>query len=236
MFMTVSIERIRFMEKYLNKLEYNKILENLANHCKTYIGKDLALSLKPSASRDMAIKLLDETTEGFNLLSILASSPIDSIPEIDIWIKQLESEWTLNAKAILDLAKILKMSRELKEYFFCDNIESENFPILSELFDELYSNNSVEKKIFEAIISENQIADNASSELSSIRRKQKNLDATIKEKLNGIIHSSTYSKYIQEAVITIRNGRYVIPVKEEFRGQIKGFIHDMSGSRCNCIY
>ncbi len=218
------------MEKYLNKIEYNKILDNLQKHCKTYIGKELALSLKPSTSQETVKKLLDETTEGLNLLSILATSPIDFISEIDIWIKQLESDWILNTKGLLDLAIILKMSRELKEYFFCDNIDSEKFPILNEYFNSLYTNISIEKKIFDSILSENTIADNASKELSIIRRNQRNLEATIKDKLNGIIHSSTYSKYIQEAVITIRNGRYVIPVKEEFRGQIKGFIHDMSSS------
>ena len=218
------------MEKYLNKFEYNKILDNLQKHCKTYIGKDLALDLKPSTSQENVKKLLAETTEGLNLLSILATSPIDFISEIDIWIKQLESDWILNTKGLLDLAIILKMSRELKEYFFCDNIDSEKFPILNEYFDSLYANISIEKKIFDSILSENTIADNASKELSIIRRNQRNLEATIKDKLNGIIHSSTYSKYIQEAVITIRNGRYVIPVKEEFRGQIKGFIHDMSSS------
>ena len=218
------------MEKYLNKIEYNKILDNLQKHCKTYIGKELALALKPSTSQETVKKLLDETTEGLNLLSILATSPIDFISEIDIWIKQLESDWILNTKGLLDLAIILKMSRELKEYFFCDNIDSEKFPILNEYFNSLYTNISIEKKIFDSILSENTIADNASKELSTIRRNQRNLEATIKDKLNGIIHSSTYSKYIQEAVITIRNGRYVIPVKEEFRGQIKGFIHDMSSS------
>lgn len=218
------------MEKYLNKLEYNKILEKLASHCKTYIGKDTALNLKPVSNTDKVSNLLDETTEGCNILSILSSAPISSIPEIDLWIKQLDSGWTLSAKAIMDLGLILKISRELKEYFFCDNINEENFPILLESFKTLYSNTSIEKRIFDSILSENTIADNASKELSTIRRKQKSLEATIKDKLNGIIHSSSYSKYIQEAVITIRNGRYVIPVKEEFRGQIKGFIHDMSSS------
>lgn len=218
------------MQKYLNKFEYNKILDNLQKHCKTYIGKTLSQNLKPNNNKEIVKRLLDETTEATNLLSILSSSPIDFIPEVDIWIKQLESEWSLSSTALLDLALILKMSRELKDYFFCDNVNIEMFPILTELFKELYSNNSVEKKIFESILSENTIADNASKELYSIRRKQKNLEATIKDKLNSILHSSSYSKYIQEAVITIRNGRYVIPVKEEFRGQIKGFIHDMSSS------
>ena len=218
------------MEKYLNKLEYNKILEKLAGHCKTYIGKDTALNLKPVSSTERAINLLAETTEGCNVLSILSSAPISFIPEIDLWIKQLDSGWTLSAKAIIDLGLILKISRELKEYFFCDNIKEDNFPILLESFKALYSNTSVEKRIFDSILSENTIADNASKELAIIRRKQKSLEATIKDKLNGIIHSSSYSKYIQEAVITIRNGRYVMPVKEEFRGQIKGFIHDMSSS------
>ena len=128
------------MEKYLNKFEYNKILDNLQKHCKTYIGKDLALDLKPSTSQENVKKLLAETTEGLNLLSILATSPIDFISEIDIWIKQLESDWILNTKGLLDLAIILKMSRELKEYFFCDNIDSEKFPILNEYFDSLYAN------------------------------------------------------------------------------------------------
>lgn len=77
---------------------------------------------------------------------------------------------------------------------------------------------------------ENTIADNASSELANIRKKQRNLDETIKNKLNSIIHSSSYSKYIQESVITIRNNRYVIPVKEEYRETIKGFVHDISAS------
>lgn len=218
------------MEKYLNKLEYNKILEKLASHCKTYIGKNTALNLMPISNAEKVSELLAETTEGCNVSSVLSSPPISFIPEIELWIKQLNSGWILSAKAIMDLALIFKMSRELKEYFFCDNIKKENFPILSELFKDLYTNNSIEKKIFESILSENTIADNASKELAIIRRKQKILESTIKDKLNSIIHSSSYSKYIQETVITIRNGRYVIPVKEEFRGQIKGFIHDMSSS------
>ena len=85
-------------------------------------------------------------------------------------------------------------------------------------------------EIEKCILDENTIADNASSELANIRKKQKNLDETIKNKLNSIIHSSLYSKYIQEKVITIRNNRYVIPVKEEYKSNINGFIHDVSAS------
>ena len=94
----------------------------------------------------------------------------------------------------------------------------------------MYLNNSITEKILNSIIDENTIDDNASKELSNIRRKQRIIEQDIKSKLNTYLHSSSYSKYVQENVVTIRNNRYVIPIKEEYRSQIKGFVHDISSS------
>lgn len=104
------------------------------------------------------------------------------------------------------------------------------YPILSDLFSKLYGNKSVIDKIFKCIIDENTIDDKASKTLQTIRKQQKKLEQDIRSKLNDLLHSSTYSKYIQENIITLRNDRFVIPIKEEYRSQIKGFIHDISNA------
>ena len=122
------------------------------------------------------------------------------------------------------------MSDELKKYFYNDFLESTEFTYLSDIFSKLYSNSSIIEKISYSIIDENTVDDRASKNLASIRKKQRNIEQDIKTKLNTFLHSPTYSKYIQENVITIRNDRYVIPVKDEYRGQIKGFVHDISSS------
>ena len=104
------------------------------------------------------------------------------------------------------------------------------YPILNNLFNALYSNKSIIDKINSCILDENTIDDNASSKLKSIRKNQKKLEQDIKNKLNNMIHSSKYSKYVQESIVTIRNDRFVIPIKEEYRSFIKGFIHDISNA------
>ena len=157
--------------------------------------------------------------------------PVCEIPNIDIWIKQLESSNILSAKALLDVASILKVSRELKTFFFSDaSFDTTNFPIMFDYFNSLYVNKNIESTIFEKILDENTIADNASPKLSSIRKNKKKAEQAIRDKLDSIIHSSSYSKYLMEPIVTIRNDRFVIPLKQEYRNMIKGFIHDISSS------
>lgn len=136
----------------------------------------------------------------------------------------------MSAKSLLNLAYIFKLSQELKDYFNKDFLDLSEYPILANLFSELYANKSVTDKILACILDENTIDDKASKTLQSIRKKQKKLEQDIRTKLTDILHSSTYSKYIQENVVTIRNNRFVIPVKEEYRSQIKGLIHDVSNA------
>ena len=218
------------MRNYLEKLEYPKILDILSKHALTYIGKEKCLTLKPSKNKNEVEKILKETEEALNLLYRCNTPPISEIADNTKNIKTIESYGTLSIKSILELTNILKMSDELKKYFYNDFLESTEFTYLSDIFSKLYSNSSIIEKISYSIIDENTVDDRASKNLASIRKKQRNIEQDIKTKLNTFLHSPTYSKYIQENVITIRNDRYVIPVKDEYRGQIKGFVHDISSS------
>ena len=154
----------------------------------------------------------------------------NEIDDISIIIKMLESNNSLSINYILSLANIFKLSKKLKLYFDKDFINENDFPILYKIFSSLYFNNDVLNKIYTSILDENTIDDKASKELFSIRKEEKQIEQEIKNTLNKIIHSSKYSKYIQENIVTIRNDRFVIPVKEEYRSQIKGFIHDISNA------
>lgn len=217
-------------KNYLDKLEFNKIQKMLSNFSATYIGKDLCFKLKPSNVTTIVKHNLQETQEAVNLISRNNSPSFCEIDDITVHLKNLESNNILLIKSLLELMTIFKLSQELKDYFNKDFINKEDFPILSDLFIGLYSNKDIVNKINSCIIDENTIDDKASKTLSSIRKKQKNLEQDIRNKLNQMIHSSTYSKYIQENIVTIRNDRFVIPVKEEYRSQIKGFVHDISNA------
>ena len=213
---------------HLEKLEFYKILEKLSSFCTTEQGKNLVKELLPSNNKEKVSSLLNETLEAINLSSRNSFPSLYNAQDITISLKQLESGQSLNTKSLLNLANILKNAEKLKDYFNKDFIDENSFPILTSLFNELYSNDSISSKVFSCILEEDVIDDKASKELYSIRKKKRNLEQDIRSKLNNMIHSSTYSKYIQENIITIRNDRFVIPVKEEYRSSIKGLIHDIS--------
>ena len=213
---------------YLKKLEYDQILQKLSEYCHTYIGKEKALCLEPSSDKEFVNKSLLETSQAVSLIDRNSTPPISEIEDIRVYIKMLESSTTLTAKALLDICNVLNIADELKTYFsnFLDDESYENLRIY---FESLYTNSSIVDKIKKSIIDSETIADNASSTLSSIRRHIRQAEQDIKNKLNQILHSS-YSKYMQENVVTIRNDRFVIPVKQEYRSQIKGFVHDTSST------
>ena len=213
---------------HLEKLEYYKILDILGGYCSTEYGKNLVKDLLPCNDKSKVNLMLQETFEAINLSTRNSFPSFYDAQDITISLKQLESMQSLNTKSLLNLANILKNAEELKTYFNKDFITEDSFPILSGLFNELYSNTSITTKVFSCILEEDVIDDKASKELYSIRKKKRNLEQDIRNKLNSMIHSSTYSKYIQENIITIRNDRFVIPVKEEYRSSIKGLIHDVS--------
>lgn len=220
---------------YFNKLEYHKILEKLSTYCHTYIGRELALKLFPSSVRQEVEHDLSETNEAVSLIERNSTPPISEIDDIGIYLKLLESSSSLSAKALLSISNILEMAEELTN-FFSSFTQTEDFVKLKVYFSAFYTNHNIVDQIKKSILDENTISDNASPTLATIRRRERRLEQDIKSKLNTIIHSSSYSKYMQENVVTIRNERYVIPVKQEYRSYVKGFVHDMSGTRFNYIY
>ena len=218
------------MDVNLKKLEYDKILEILGKYCVTYIGKELARALRPSNSSKEVQEMLNESFEAVNL-SYRNSMPVFyEIDNIDIEIKNLESNNTLSCKSLINLKNIFKLAKELKEYFSKDFLDIQEYQKLAKLFEALYTNKEIVDTISTSIIDENTIDDKASSNLNSIRRNKRKLEQDIRNTLNNFIHSSKYSKYIQENIITIRNDRFVIPVKAENRSEIKGFVHDISNA------
>lgn len=217
--------------KYLKILEYDKIIENLSNYCKTYIGKEKAKNLLPSFSKLEVLDLLELTNESTSLIYKKSNIPLSELPNISLYIKSLESNSLLTNKSLLDIARFLKISREVKEYFLKDdNLNSSEYESLYSFFNNIYTNKSVEDKIFSIVLDENTIADDASQVLSSLRKQSKKIEQALRDKLTSFIHSNTYSKYLMEPIITIRSDRYVVPVKEEYKSQVKGFIHDISSS------
>lgn len=213
-----------------DKLEYFKILNILSSYCKTYIGKEIALNLVPCFENESVRKMLLETTEAKNMVNSFGNIPLDILPNIETSIKYLEVYNPLSCKSLLEIGKVLKQADYLKSYFFCDQVKIEDFPILNKLFSTIYCNENIKTKILNTIIDENTIDDNSSSYLSSIRRNIRHIEQDIKSKLNSMIHSSSYSKYIMEPIVTIRNNRYVIPIKIEYKDIVKGFVHDISSS------
>ena len=217
--------------KYLEKLEYHVIKEKLISFCKTFNGRFLASRLEPYIDKDIVQSKLDETNIMIDLINSFGNIPISQIEDLSPIFKRIESGMSLSSSALLQIANLLSTSKELLDYY--NNATKERpdtYELIQNSFLDLYINESIEKKIKNAIISENEISDTASPTLNKIRKDKKNLEIDIRNKLNDIIHSNTYSKYIQDKVVTIRNGRFVIPVMNEYRGIIKGFIHDISSS------
>lgn len=219
----------------LDKLDFKYITEKLATFTSSFEGKKLALNLEPSTNSLHVQSMLNETTEAVNLSHEKGSFPISAISDVSIYLKTLAGSLPLTSKGLIELAKVLRCARELNNYFYANDVAKEDLPnttsaALEPYFSYLYSNKDVEEKINKSILAEDLISDNASLKLSSIRKSKKSLEIDIKNRLNTLIHSSSYSKYIMDAVITIRDNRFVIPVKEEYRSFVKGFIHDTSAS------
>ena len=215
---------------YISKLEFHKVLEQLSNFCSTYLGKEFATNLNIYHDATTVKQKLAETEEAVRLIYKTGTPSFYDIHNIDIYLIKLESSQNLTPKGLLDLNNIFLCAQELRNYFSKDYIDEKDFPILVTLFSQLYSNVGITSKISSSIIDENTIDDKASPGLQSIRKKIRNLEQEIRSKLNSMIHSSQFSKYIQENVITIRNERFVIPIKEEYRHQLKGFVHDVSNA------
>lgn len=217
-------------EKTLKVLEYDKIVEKLKERASSQLGKDLASELVPFTNFEQVIKNQKETTDAVTCILRKGSPPLGGIHNIRSSIRRAEAGGMLNPGDLLRVADVLRASRRLKGYLTQDRMELDESNIIYFLCSSLGTNKTLEDRLTQAIESEDSLSDYASPELAAIRRNIRRMQESIKEKLNNIIHLAQNKKYMQDAVVTLRGDRYVVPVKQEYRAQIPGIVHDMSSS------
>lgn len=212
----------------LKKLELKKVLEDVAEYSQSVSAKNMILSTLPEVDSNKVKRLLDETDEAVKLINFYNVSPgfnFDSVREIADKAKILS---TLSMKELLYVKRILSTSRYVSNAF--SGVEDEEIFLLRQYTSMIYCNRSVEESIEFAVISEDEMNDRASDELYRIRTAIRRTNDEIKQKLNSYLHSSSISKYMQDSLITVREQRYVIPVKTEYKSYVPGLIHDQSAS------
>ncbi len=218
-------------EKTLKTLEYYKIIKLLENRAESTLGKEKVREMMPLKDIREIEKLQEETKEAYSILVKRSSPPLFGIHNIETSINRIQKGGVLEASGLLKVGDSLRVCRRLKSYLRDNDGDRESeYPILENLIGSLQAFRKIEDEINNAIISEDEISDNASPSLRNIRREQKNKNAEIRNKLNGIITSEKYQKILQDNIITLREGRYVVPVRQESKGSIKGIVHDMSSS------
>jgi len=214
-------------KRNLRVLEYYKILEMLATHVVTDMGREACLNLEPSSDPEEIYAMQAQTEEANTVLAYNGANPMAYFKDVREYLKLAAVGATLSPKALLDIAEALKASRVVRNALVTDR---EDTPLMTEMGSRLATNRSLEEEIFNAIISEDEISDHASTDLYNIRRHMRQINDKVRDKLNSIIRSSNMQKYLQDAIITMRNDRYVVPVKAECRQFVPGLVHDQSGS------
>lgn len=215
-----------FDQKSLTTLEYPKILDRLATFAQSQGGKKKASELVPYEKIADALHALNETAEADRVLFEYSLSPSFAVDDIgDILVKAKKGA-TLAIPDIMKVGRSLRVSRRLK--YTIDKVK--DCPLLADMAMRLFENETLEKKIFDAFLSETEVADNASNELRAIRIRIRKLNDNVRSKLQLFITSPKYSKYLQDNIITVRGDRYVIPVKSDCKGTIPGLVHDQSAS------
>ena len=216
------------MEKrVLKTLEYDKILTMLKERASCCISRELVDTMEPSGDFDTVERELKLTAEAETLFYKTGRSPVDDFPDMRHCLERMHAALFLSTGELLGIASCLKAARIAKD-ILAKEVGEESY--LYNLAGLLITHRSAEEEINRCIINEDEIFDGASPALARIRRAMRLANEKVREKLNSMIRSTAYQKYLQEPIITIRNGRFVIPVKQEYRQQVPGLIHDQSSS------
>lgn len=216
------------MEKrVLKTLEYDKILTMLKERASCCISRELVDTMEPSGDFDTVERELKLTAEAETLFYKTGRSPVDDFPDMRHCLERMHAALFLSTGELLGIASCLKAARITKD-ILAKEVGEESY--LYNLAGLLITHRSAEEEINRCIINEDEIFDGASPALARIRRAMRLANEKVREKLNSMIRSTAYQKYLQEPIITIRNGRFVIPVKQEYRQQVPGLIHDQSSS------
>ncbi|GIM47179.1 endonuclease MutS2 [Collibacillus ludicampi] len=218
-------------ERVLRILEFDKIKHRLMQHASTTMGREKAEALKPSSHFEEVQTWQQATEEGRTVYRLKGLIPLGGIRDIREAVKRASIGASLNAKELLDIADTVMAGRRLKKFLFTiDEEYDQGVPILTGYAAMISDLKELEDEIRECIDQNGEIVDHASPDLRRIRSELRDAHARVKEKLESMIRSSFYQKMLQEPIITIRNDRYCIPVKAEYRGTFGGIVHDQSAS------
>jgi len=219
---------MKLFEKSLKILELPSILEMLSAEAISVTAKDAAQQLRPNVDTHIVKSTLSETTAAKHMMVLRQSPPFSGVKDVCASIQRANMGGMLNIRELLDVAELLRASSASISYF--NRNKDDNITAIDYLFSALYSNKQLENKISTAIVSEDEISDNASRELADIRRHMRIASEKVRQTLNKIVTSPTYAKALQEPIITMRNDRYVVPVKAEHKASVPGLVHDVSSS------
>ncbi|MED0703873.1 MULTISPECIES: endonuclease MutS2 [Aeribacillus] len=218
-------------ERVLHVLEFNKIRELLKEHASSSLGKEKALKLMPSGDINEVLKRQEQTDEALTVLRLKGSAPFGGLSDIRPSVKRAQIGGTLGPQELVAVSAVLYASRQMKQFIEKLTQEEEvSLPHLEQLVSEIGIYLKEEKEIQRCIRDDGEIVDDASDKLKAIRGQIRTLEARIREKLESIIRSPSAQKNLSDAIITIRNDRYCIPVKQEYRGVYGGIVHDQSSS------
>lgn len=219
----------KLSEKSLKTLEYYTILDQLAEHCVSRRAKQAAQELRPLHDAEDVRELLIQADDAKRLMTTGGAPAFGGIRDVSAALNRANMGGVLSTRELLHVASLLHAANQVRKYG--SEQQEKGMPTtLDVYFSRISSNKYLEEKISRAIISEEEIADAASSTLANLRRQMRQQNVRVRETLNHFISSPTYSKYLQESLITQRDGRFVIPVKSECRGEVPGMVHDVSSS------
>ncbi|MFR2299892.1 MAG: endonuclease MutS2, partial [Clostridium paraputrificum] len=214
-------------ERSLRVLEFNKIKENLRKYAVTSGGKELVDNLAPYSSAYEVREALEESREALELLIKKGNPPFEGLHDVREGIERAKKGGCLNPAQLLYIGNMLRCTSRIQEYLTRKE-EEESFPKLEDLAYILTPIKNLENEIENAIVSEEEISDRASSTLHNIRRSLKDKNSSVRDKINSIVRSN--AKYLQDAIYTMRGDRYVLPVKAEYKGAVPGLVHDQSST------
>lgn len=215
---------MKSFEKAIKTLEFDKIRSMLAECAPTEGARAAALALMPSKSRGAVLKMQEETEAAHAMQTVKGMPPFCSVTDISAAIDRAEKGAMLTVREILEVCRVLTAARALTEYRNREQNALDNY------FDALTANKTLENKIARSFDGDGNLNDTATDKLYDIRRKIRTAQNRVRDSLQKYISGEHYSKYLQEQIITVRNGRFVIPVKAEYKNEIKGLVHDSSSS------
>lgn len=215
-------------QRTLRVLEFNKIIEMLKECATSSVGKELCQSLVPLTDHEPIKERLSETSEAVAMIIHLSQPPIGPIYDLSNAVKMAQIGGVLSPKQLLEVGDALRTGRVLKKFIVGNEANVTKYPKLSGIASQIEVYINLEKEIEQCIVSETEISDNASSELRKIRKQIENKNAAVRQKLESMLTSPNYQKYLQDTIITIRQDRFVLPVKSEHKNHVKGLVHDQS--------